>query len=194
MEKWNKLLIGRKCGVFYSLLLEKEKSTKNCQIIDWNIWAKAKLLQLKLIHIFSRAILLLKKSENEKNKPTFIVLVLKVKYYLGGLSFFDLQSTKRSNLGSIDADGFKILTETENIAMLFWKWVLIYYTNSFIHYTFLKKAKLLKSLPWNYLQNFQEKQLKIYINITPLIFKCLIMIIGLIMILEYMINILFFCQ
>jgi hypothetical protein len=61
----------------------------------------------------------LKKSENEKNKPTFIVLVLKVKYYLGGLSFFDLQSTKRSNLGSIDADGFKILTETENIAMLF---------------------------------------------------------------------------
>ena len=42
--------------------------------------SKAKLLQLKLIHIFARAILLLKKSENEKNKPTFIVSVLKVEY------------------------------------------------------------------------------------------------------------------
>ena len=33
---------------------------------------KAKLLQLKLIHIFARAILLMKKLEIEKTKPTFI--------------------------------------------------------------------------------------------------------------------------
>ena len=42
--------------------------------------AKAKSLQLKLIHIFARAILLMKKLEIEKTKPTFIILVLKVEY------------------------------------------------------------------------------------------------------------------
>ena len=36
---------------------------------------KAKLLQLKLIHIFARAILLMKKLEIEKTKPTFITFV-----------------------------------------------------------------------------------------------------------------------
>ena len=41
---------------------------------------KAKLLQLKLIQIFARAILLMKKLEIEKTKPTFIISVLKVEY------------------------------------------------------------------------------------------------------------------
>ena len=41
---------------------------------------KAKLLQLKLIHIFARAILLIKKLEIEKTKLTFIISVLKVEY------------------------------------------------------------------------------------------------------------------
>ena len=34
---------------------------------------KAKLLQLKLIHVFARAILFMKKLEIEKNKPTLII-------------------------------------------------------------------------------------------------------------------------
>jgi hypothetical protein len=38
---------------------------------------KAKLLQLKLIHIFARAIVLMKNLEIQKTKPT---LVLKVEY------------------------------------------------------------------------------------------------------------------
>ena len=41
---------------------------------------KAKLLQLKLVHIFARAILLMKTLEIEKTKPTFIISVLKVEY------------------------------------------------------------------------------------------------------------------
>ena len=40
----------------------------------------SKLLQLKLIHIFARAILLMKKLEIAKTKPTFIISVLKVEY------------------------------------------------------------------------------------------------------------------
>ena len=40
------------------------------------------------LHIFAKAILLMKKLEIEKTKPTFIISVLKVEY-LGGLSFFD---------------------------------------------------------------------------------------------------------
>ena len=48
----------------------------------WNIsvMSKAKLLHLKLVHIFARAILLMKKLEIEKTKPTFIISVLKVDY------------------------------------------------------------------------------------------------------------------
>ena len=42
--------------------------------------SKAKLLQLKLIQIFARDILLVKKLEIEKTKPTFIKSVLKVEY------------------------------------------------------------------------------------------------------------------
>ena len=42
--------------------------------------SKAKSLQLKLIHIFARAISLMKKLEIEKTKPTFIISVLKVVY------------------------------------------------------------------------------------------------------------------
>jgi hypothetical protein len=41
---------------------------------------KAKLLQLKLLHIFARAIFLMKKLEIEKTKPTFIISSLKVEY------------------------------------------------------------------------------------------------------------------
>ena len=42
---------------------------------------KAELLQLKpLVHFFAWEILLIKKLEIEKTKPTFIVSVLKVEY------------------------------------------------------------------------------------------------------------------
>jgi hypothetical protein len=47
---------------------------------------KAKLLQLKLIHIFAREILPMKKLEIEKTKSTFIVSVLKVEYWLALVS------------------------------------------------------------------------------------------------------------
>ena len=33
----------------------------------------------------------MKKFEIAKTKPTFIISVLKIEYYLGGLSFFDFQ-------------------------------------------------------------------------------------------------------
>jgi hypothetical protein len=46
----------------------------------YHISSKAKLLQLKLIHIFARAILSMKKLKIEKTKPTFIISVLKVDY------------------------------------------------------------------------------------------------------------------
>ena len=55
---------------------------------------KAELLQegiFFLIHLFAREVLVMKKLEIKKSKPTFIVSVLKVEYYLGGLSFFDFQ-------------------------------------------------------------------------------------------------------
>ena len=41
---------------------------------------KAELLQLKLIHLFARDILLIKRLEIGKTKPTFIISVLKVEY------------------------------------------------------------------------------------------------------------------
>ena len=45
--------------------------------------AKAKLLQggiFFIIHLFARDVLVMKKLENEKTKPTFSILVLKVEY------------------------------------------------------------------------------------------------------------------
>ena len=42
--------------------------------------ARTKLLQLKLIHEFANAILLMKNLEIKKTKPTFMVSVLKVEY------------------------------------------------------------------------------------------------------------------
>ena len=44
------------------------------------VLTKAKLLQLKLIQIFAKAILLMTKLEIEKTKSTFIISVLKVEY------------------------------------------------------------------------------------------------------------------
>ena len=41
---------------------------------------KAELLQLKLIHLFASELLLMKKLEIKKTKPTFIISVLKVEY------------------------------------------------------------------------------------------------------------------
>jgi hypothetical protein len=58
------------------------------------VFNKAELLQEFIffrIHFFAREVLVMKKLEIKKSKPTFIVSVLKVEYYLGGLSFFDFQ-------------------------------------------------------------------------------------------------------
>jgi hypothetical protein len=56
--------------------------------------SKAELLQegiFFLIHLFVRDVLVMKKLEIEKTKPTLNISVLKVDYYIGGLSFFDFQ-------------------------------------------------------------------------------------------------------
>ena len=41
---------------------------------------KAKLVLLKLLHLFARDVLVMKKLEIEKTKPTLILSVLKVEY------------------------------------------------------------------------------------------------------------------
>ena len=54
---------------------------------------KAELLQeviCFLIDLFARDVLVMKKLEIKKAKLTFIILVLKVEYYLGGLSFYPI--------------------------------------------------------------------------------------------------------
>ena len=54
---------------------------------------KAELLQegiFILTHLFARDVLVMKKLEIEKTKPTFIISVFK-SWNLGGLSFFDFQ-------------------------------------------------------------------------------------------------------
>ena len=75
-------------GVAYSIFFNgcrssdgQAVSSKVCfiYILD-SSKSKAKLLQLKLIHIFARAILLMKKLEIEKTNPTFIISVFKVEY------------------------------------------------------------------------------------------------------------------
>jgi hypothetical protein len=43
-------------------------------------YPEAELLQLKLIHLFACELLLMKKLEIEKTKPTFIISVLNVEY------------------------------------------------------------------------------------------------------------------
>ena len=48
--------------------------------IYYKFITKAELLQLKLIHLFARELLLMKKLEIKKTKPTFIISVLKVEY------------------------------------------------------------------------------------------------------------------
>ena len=45
-----------------------------------SVLAKTKSMQLKLIHIFATVILLMKKLEIEKIKPTIIISVLKDEY------------------------------------------------------------------------------------------------------------------
>ena len=53
--------------------------------------AKAEILRegiIFLIHLFARAILLMKKLKMEKTKPTFITSVLKVKYWVALHSWF----------------------------------------------------------------------------------------------------------
>ena len=47
---------------------------------------KAELLQLKLIHLFARATILMKNKEIKKTKPTFIISILKVEYYVALVS------------------------------------------------------------------------------------------------------------
>ena len=56
-----------------------EGSGREAVVIE-DFASKAKLLQIKLIHTFARAILFGKNLEIEKTKPTFIISVLKVEY------------------------------------------------------------------------------------------------------------------
>ena len=61
---------------------------------------KDKLLQLKLIHIFARAILLMKKLEIEKTKPTFIISVLIVEYYVALISLISSFFTNKTSVAN----------------------------------------------------------------------------------------------
>ena len=49
--------------------------------------AKAKFLLLKLLQLFARDVLLMKKLEIEKTKPTFIISTFKTDIIKGGLVF-----------------------------------------------------------------------------------------------------------
>ena len=56
--------------------------------------SKAELLQegiFFLIHLFARDVLVMKKLEIKKTKPTFIIHISFKTWILGGLSFFDFQ-------------------------------------------------------------------------------------------------------
>ena len=48
--------------------------------VIWQKKIKAELLQLKLNNLFASELLLMKKLEIEKTKPTFIISVLKVEH------------------------------------------------------------------------------------------------------------------
>ena len=85
--------MGTGNGVIISVPLAGPKESKSAsehiasvmilfyfQIFDFLLSFKAKLLQLKLIQIFATDILLMKKLEIEKTKPTFIISVFKVEY------------------------------------------------------------------------------------------------------------------
>ena len=64
---------------------------------------KAELLQegiFLLIHLFARDFLLMKKLEIEKTKPTFIISVLKVEYYVSlafSISIFFINKIHQAN-------------------------------------------------------------------------------------------------
>jgi hypothetical protein len=58
-------------------------NNKHIFLIIWLLFHKAELLQegiFFLIHLFARDVLVGKKLEIEKTKPTFIISVLKVEY------------------------------------------------------------------------------------------------------------------
>ena len=66
---------------FVAFLSSNQRNGKT----PYNFYYKAELLQegiFFLIHLFARAVLVMKKLEIEKNKPTFFVSVLKVEYYV----------------------------------------------------------------------------------------------------------------
>ena len=64
---------------------------------------KAELLQegiFFLIHLFARDVLVMKKLEIEKNKPTFIISVLKVEYWVVLVSWISNFFTDKTSLAN----------------------------------------------------------------------------------------------
>ena len=59
--------------------------------MDCQKWLRLKLNYciFFLVHLFARDVLVMKKLEIEKTEPTFIISVLKVECYLGGLDFIN---------------------------------------------------------------------------------------------------------
>ena len=75
------------------------KEKKNMKLLQ----AKAELLQegiLCLIHLFARDVLIIKKLEIEKTKPTFIISVLKAKYYVVLVSSISNIFTNKTSLAN----------------------------------------------------------------------------------------------
>ena len=65
--------------------------------------AKAESLQegiFFLVHLFARDVLVMKKLEIEKTKPTFIISVLKVEYYVVLVSWFSNFFTNKTSLAN----------------------------------------------------------------------------------------------
>ena len=78
----------------YIRVCQIDNSGKQPEFCRFDVLAKARLQKegiFFLIHLFARAVLVMKKLEIEKTQPTFIASVLKVEYQIGGLSFLDFQ-------------------------------------------------------------------------------------------------------
>ena len=71
----------------YALKLHYKWGKNTTKIKMFDVLPKAKLLLLKLLQLFARDVLAMKKLEIEKTKPTFIISVLKVDIIKMGLVF-----------------------------------------------------------------------------------------------------------
>merc|ERR1712051_836911 len=83
--------------------LSKKFAFPNTLLKSKNYCTKAELLKegiFFLIHLFARDILVMKKLEIEKTKPTFIISVLKVEYHVVLVSSISNVFTNKTSLAN----------------------------------------------------------------------------------------------